>query len=51
MTVYETDLPGVGRRFDIELSTGEVVSMMDEIGTASERTKGETDNIAAAAYG
>lgn len=28
MSVYETDLPGVGRRFDMELSTGEVASVV-----------------------
>jgi TrkA domain protein len=28
MSVYETDLPGVGRRFDLELSTGAVASVV-----------------------
>lgn len=28
MSVYETDLPGVGRRFDLELSSGAVASVV-----------------------
>ena len=28
MTVYETDLPGVGRRFDLELAAGGVASVV-----------------------